>query len=201
MLFIAPCLPRLRPKPPTERGWQHEVKFDGYRIQIHKTSAAGGLLYSKNGMDFGGRFPRVAACIEHLPAKSVVLDAELVANNANGAPDFYALQMRRAAPEDLSVWVFDMLEHNGTDMRSMPLSRRRLRLAGFMAKIDDLPFYLSETFDDPVKLLVACEKRSMEGIVSKRMSSPYRSGDTGDWIKVKCEAWKETNKERGKLFQ
>src|SRR5262245_15655843 len=56
-------------------------------------------------------------------------------------------------------------------------------------------------FIDPLRLLAECEKRKLEGIVSKRIDAPYRSGDRTDWIKVKSQSWREANKGRWRLFE
>jgi bifunctional non-homologous end joining protein LigD len=152
-------------------------------------------------MDFNARFRQMAIAMESFPAKSAILDGELVANNAKGVPDFHSLRLCRAQPHELLMWVFDILEYHGDDLWPLPLVKRRLQLERLMHKIDTLPFYLSETFDDPERLLVACNERGLEGIVSKRMNAPYRSGESNDWIKVKCAAWRVANRERRKQFE
>ena len=127
-----------------------------------------------------------------------------MASSIQGIPEFYALHFRakRLAPGRLCVWVFDVLEFNGIDMRRLPLVTRRKRLERLMQKIEHGgPIRLSETFNDAERLLVACEERGLEGIVSKRAAAPYVSGKTHSWIKVKCKAWREANRERYKLFE
>ena len=104
--FIRPCSPSISKVPPVGPGWLHEVKFDGYRCQIHKdgTDVA---LFSKNGNEFTSRYPAVASAVAKLPTKAVVLDAELAACGADGSPDFGALLRKRT--NNLCVWVFDIL--------------------------------------------------------------------------------------------
>ena len=195
--FIEPALPTLAKDAPAGEQWVHEVKFDGYRMQIHKD---GGhvALYSKTGNDFTRRFPTVAEAAAKLPTRSVILDAEVAAYDAQGAPDFPA--MLRKQEVLLAVWVFDVLVHNGSDLRALPLSKRRVKLDRFMHRVKSDVIKLSETFDDPVMLLAQCAELQLEGVVSKRLDKPYPSGPTKDWIKVKCPKWKEENSWRGDFF-
>jgi hypothetical protein len=86
------------------------------------------------------------------------------------------------------------------DLRALPLAGRKSKLARLVYKTRKHWLRLSESFDDGLKLLASCEKMALEGIVSKRRDFPYRSGDQSDWIKVKCDAWREANKDRGDLF-
>jgi ATP-dependent DNA ligase len=76
-VFIPPCEPTLRDRLPRGEGWIYEVKFDGYRIQIHKAGDAI-TLYTRNGADWTERFPRLAAGLTALPCGSAIIDAELV---------------------------------------------------------------------------------------------------------------------------
>jgi bifunctional non-homologous end joining protein LigD len=74
--FIRPCEPTLRDRLPKGEGWLYEVKFDGYRMQVHKTGRAV-TLYTRNGADWTERFPHLAAALASIPG-SAVIDAELV---------------------------------------------------------------------------------------------------------------------------
>ena len=197
--FIEPCLPTLRRSPPKGAGWAHEVKFDGYRIQLHKRGPEA-VVYSKNGMDFSARFPAMVPVVHALPVKSAIIDGEIVAENAKGMPEFYALHARRAAADALMMWAFDLLELNGANLRSLPLSKRRQKLERLVVKAGVAPLRFSVAFDDPEKLLDAYAKHQLEGIVSKRTDRPYVSGTTTSWIKVKCQACREANRELFKLF-
>ena len=176
----------------------HEVKFDGYRVQLHKDGKTV-AIYSRNGIDFTSRFPAIAHALVHLPAKAIIIDAEAVACNAKGMPDFVALHGRGAKPEDICCWAFDLLQHNSLDTRPLPLIARRARLKKILQSFDNGFVRFSETFSDPERLLAECEKHGLEGIVSKLKDAPYRSGKC-DWIKVKTKAWREANSERGVLF-
>jgi bifunctional non-homologous end joining protein LigD len=83
--FIPPALPKLRPSPPTGEGWLYELKFDGWRVQLHKDGVFS-ALYGRNGGDFTRRFPAIAAAVLGLPTKSCIIDGELIAAGKHGEP-------------------------------------------------------------------------------------------------------------------
>ena len=197
--FISPAQPALRDRPPKGDHWLHEVKFDGYRVQLHK-AGKDVVIFSRNGADFTSRWPAIAYALQHLPAKSAIIDAEVVANNAKGMPDFAALHGRTAKPEEFCAWGFDLLELNGKDQRPQPLSVRRAKLAKLLKRFDNSFVRFSEDFTDADKLLAECERLGLEGIVSKRQDQPYRA-IRSDWIKVKTKPWREANRDRRELFK
>jgi bifunctional non-homologous end joining protein LigD len=137
--------------------------------------------------------------LAHLPTKAVIIDAEAVAVTARGLPDFGALHRRRAKPEDVCCYAFDLLRHNSVDTRALPLLARRARLAKLIERFDNGCLLLSETFVDGERLLAECERIGLEGIVSNCKDAPYHSGKC-DWVKVKTSAWREVNRDRGELF-
>ena len=196
--FIIPAAPTLGDRPPKGEAWLHEVKFDGYRLQLHK-DGTNVCIFSRNGADFTGRFPAIAYALKNLPAKNAIIDAEAVAADAKGMPDFSALHRRVAGPEDIHCWAFDLLHHNNFDTRAWSLTARRKKLQEIVQRFDNGFLQFSEEFADAERLLEECEKRGIEGIVSKRRDAPYRSGKC-DWIKVKTKAWREAHKDRGELF-
>jgi len=195
--FIIPMLPTPRKEPPVHPMWLHEVKFDGYRIQIHK-DRKDVALFSKNGNDFTDRYPTIAAAVAKLPTKAVVLDGEITVCDDDGNPDFASLLMRRGG--DLCVWVFDILSQNGKDVSHLLLLERRSKLDKLMDRFSHPIIRQSKIFLDAYVLLKACAARNLEGIVSKRINRPYVSGPTTDWIKVKCDGWREENAWRQKFF-
>jgi ATP-dependent DNA ligase len=79
-IFIQPALTTTRRSPPSGDAWLHEVKFDGYRCQLHK-AAQEAVIVSKNGYDFTQRFPNIRAALLTLPCRSAVIDGEVVASN------------------------------------------------------------------------------------------------------------------------
>jgi bifunctional non-homologous end joining protein LigD len=198
--FIPPCQPTPRAAPPRGPGWQHEIKFDGWRLQLHKAGTQVRLL-SRHGHDLTSGFPEIAAALGALPAETAILDGELVALNGEGLPDFRALH-RRSSGAPLAVWLFDLLEADGRDARASPLCQRRQRLEDQLAVLPrDGVLRYSERFDDPHRLLAAAHDLGLEGVVSKRCDAPYRSGRRPEWVKIKTDSWRRANRERWRLFE
>ena len=195
MRFIPPCAPVLTEASPTGTEWLHEVKFDGWRMQIHKHEEAV-RLFSHRGIDLARRFRELQDHVVYLP--DCIIDAELVACDTDGKPDFRAL-MRK--DPNLCLWCFDLLELHGEDLRPLPLIERKDKLRAILIEADDDRLRYSEEFDDPMKLLATVDKMGLEGVISKRRSAPYRSGTQKDWVKVKSKAWREANQDRSELLQ
>jgi bifunctional non-homologous end joining protein LigD len=195
--FIPPALATLRPSPPTANGWQFELKFDGFRAQIHKAGLAA-ALFGKNGGDLTTRFPTIAASVITLPVRSCIIDGELIAAGAEGQPDFLAL-LHRHAP--VCVYAFDLMELDGHDLRERPLEKRRAQLKRLLGRGKSNLLRYSDSFPDAGTLLAECARLGLEGIVAKRKDAPYRSGSRAGWIKVKTEQWKAANQYRAKLFE
>jgi bifunctional non-homologous end joining protein LigD len=197
--FIEPALPTLKPWPPKGGDWLYEIKFDGYRVQLHVRDGQATVL-SKNGADFTNRFPRIAAAAAELPVKSAIIDGEVVACDATGVPDFRALHGGNYSQTDLCVWAFDLLEIDGEDVRQMPLILRRVKLGKLLRAYNHDALRYSEAFINGEKLLEECVKRGLEGIVCKAKGGAYWSGKKCGWVKVKTNAWREQNSSRGELF-
>jgi bifunctional non-homologous end joining protein LigD len=188
----------IRMEPPVGPLWAHEVKFDGWRVQIHKRGDQI-RIYSKRGHDFSDRFPNIGFAARNIPAETAVIDGELIACDSDGLPDFTALLQRDL--RTLCVWCFDVLAVDDMDLRELPCAERRTRLSRLLSRTDDLRLRYSEQFDDPHALLKVCAKMRMEGVVSKRIDRPYTSGPTKNWIKVKCRTWREENTWRYDYFK
>lgn len=181
--FIVPSQPVLRKQPPSGPQWIHEVKFDGWRAQLHKTGEEV-VIFTRKGNDYTKFFPAIRDSLLTLPAASAIIDAEIVAYVSDGKPDFRALTENATGP--LCAWCFDLLELNGQDLRSLPLIARRVHLRHLLARADDDGLRYSEEFPDPLKLLAAVNDAGLEGTVSKLGYQPYRSGKNPGWIMVKC---------------
>ncbi len=183
--FIQPCSPVLAKAVPLGYDWLHEVKFDGYRIQAHKRGKDV-VIFSRNGHDFTARFLPIAIMLTKLPARSAVLDGEIVASDAAGRPDFGALHRRRSAGSDMTLWLFDLLALNGRDLREQPLHKRQARLRALVHDLDCPAVLASESFDDGEALMRATERYGLEGVVSKRrdmwpMPASLRTMPTTTW--------------------
>ena len=192
--FIAPQLCQAVARPPSGSGWLHEIKFDGYRVQL-RVQGGQPTLRTRKGLDWTSKFWAIADEAKSLP--DAVFDGEIVALDQNGAPDFASLQaaLSEQRTEHLVFYVFDLLFDGVEDMRSLPLTERKARLEAMLsarkvskgARIRYVEHF--ETGGDAV-LRSAC-KLSLEGIVSKKGDAPYRSGRTDTWTKAKCRAGHE----------
>jgi bifunctional non-homologous end joining protein LigD len=150
--FIPPCSPVAGVFPPAGPGWVHEVKFDGWRLQVHKHGDIA-RLYSRHGRNLSHRFAALRDHVLYLP--DCIIDAELVACDTVGKTDFQAL-MRK--DQNLCIWCFDLLELDGADQRAKPLTERKDRLRQMLIAADDDRLRYSEEFPDPAKLLAVVEK-------------------------------------------
>jgi bifunctional non-homologous end joining protein LigD len=193
--FIQPCHPQRTETVPVGDDWQHEIKFDGFRVQIHVE------LYSRSGSRFSRRFPRLVELLRKLPVKSAIIDGEIVASDVAGMPDFWRLFLRSANPGELHVWAFDLLVLNSKDLRNWSLEGRQGRLQSLLSRFGCPAVLRSESFNDGQALLRVAEKHGLEGVVSKRRDAPYRSGSCRGWLKIKTDVWREHNKERWRLFE
>jgi bifunctional non-homologous end joining protein LigD len=190
--FIEPQLCLLVDRPPAAAGWGHEVKFDGYRTQLHVSKGAA-TIYTRRGRDWTKKFAAIAKDARGLPA--CLIDGEVVALAHNHVPSFAALQAALAEQSsgNLIFFAFDLLFQGREDLRRLPLDERKRRLEKLLtdADIGERIRYVQhfESRADTV-LLSAC-KMELEGIVSKRLDSPYVSGRSGNWTKAKCRAGHE----------
>jgi bifunctional non-homologous end joining protein LigD len=202
--FVAPELCTPVDRPPNGPGWCHEIKFDGYRVQL-RVEDGDARLKTRKGLDWTDKFGAIAREASALP--DVLIDGEIVALDHNGAPDFSSLQAALSddKTDNLIFYAFDLLFAGGEDIRRVPLGERKAQLKKLLdartKAQTKLIRYVEhfETGGDAI-LQSAC-KLSLEGIVSKKLSAPYRSGRSEDWTKAKCRAghevvlggWKTTN--------
>lgn len=190
--FIEPQLCRSVERPASGGDWVHEIKFDGYRIQMR---IEGGVptLKTRKGLDWTARFGAIAKAAASLP--DAIVDGEIVALDDHGSPDFAALQaaLSEDKTDDLVFFGFDMLFDAGADLREEPLLARKERLKSYLEEhADGVTLRYVEHFDtggDAV-LKSAC-RLSLEGIVSKATDAPYVSGRSNTWTKAKCRAGHE----------
>lgn len=200
MKFLEPCVPTLRPEPPTGDAWLHEVKIEGWRCQLIKEGRRI-HFFSGRGNDLHRRLGAFAEGFRNLAAKSATIDGELTVADPQGRPDFHALGATRRRKRDLMFVAFDLLELDGEDLRGKRLEDRRRALADLLSRSGIGCMCFSKEFSDGPALLKACAGLGLEGIVSKRRDAPYRAGKRPEWVKVKTAEWREANTERWKLFQ
>jgi bifunctional non-homologous end joining protein LigD len=190
--FIEPELCKPVERPPAGNDWCHEVKFDGYRMQLRVVNGEA-TLKTRKGLDWSAKFPAIIAAGAKLP--NCILDGEVVALDSNGSPDFGALQAALAEgnSDDLIFFAFDLLVSNDGDLRWKPLRERKSLLQTMLddSNQSELIRFVEhfEVAGDAV-LQSAC-RMNLEGIISKRLDSSYRGSRNGDWTKSKCRAGHE----------
>jgi bifunctional non-homologous end joining protein LigD len=180
---------------PRGPGWIHEMKLDGYRLLC---SADHGVVRwtSRNGKDWSKQLQRLSPKVAALPARSFVLDGELVKLTPDGKSSFQALQnaLDFAAQDELDYYAFDLLHLDGWDLADVPLEQRKHALRELIprdeAAAHGVRYCEHMEGDGPVIRESAC-KLGLEGIVSKRRDQPYRPGRGRDWQKCKCQGRQE----------
>jgi bifunctional non-homologous end joining protein LigD len=187
--FIEPCLATLSAKAPDTADWLHEIKFDGYRMQL-RLEHGKATLKTRSGLNWTAKFPTIAQASAELAPHEAILDGEIVSTDAKGVSDFSALQddLKSGRQDRLFYYVFDLLYLDGHDLRGAALVDRKRVLEQLLAT---LPAHgairYSEHFDiDGSRLLEHARRLHLEGIISKQRGAPYRSGRHDDWRKIKC---------------
>jgi bifunctional non-homologous end joining protein LigD len=167
----------------TGTDWVHEIKHDGYRLQVRREGETV-RLFTRRGYDWTGRYPAIAVTATLLRARSFTLDGEAVVCGSDGVAVFDAVH-RRGTVSEAMLYAFDLLELDGVDYRPMPFRKRKEQLAQLLGR-RNVGIVLNDHTDARGALVFeqAC-RMGLEGIVSKRLTAPYRSGPCRDWIKVK----------------
>lgn len=191
---VEPCLAELVPKPPTGPRWAYEVKWDGYRIAIHKDHNDVRVV-TRGGHDWTKRFPAIVASARQLPVGNAILDGEAVVLDEVGRSDYNALVADLGGPTSSKashrsiMMTFDLLYFDGHDLTGVEQRSRRHLLEGLVPPEETGSIQLSQEIegDGAAIFKVACQHQ-LEGIIAKDRDAPYRSGRTGDWKKIKCVA-------------
>jgi bifunctional non-homologous end joining protein LigD len=182
--FIEPALATSVDKVPAGERWIHEIKFDGYRVQVHLRDAAV-KVFTRRGHDWTNSFRKVASDAWHLTAGSAIIDGEVVVPAANGTTDFSVLQneLKGRSTKIVSI-AFDLLYLNGHDLRTLPLIERKALLKKIIADAD---VQSSESFEiDGAEMFKHACGIGLEGVVSKVRDSRYASGRGNSWVKKTC---------------
>jgi len=191
--FVPPQLARLVERAPEGSEWAHEIKLDGYRAQL-RVADGEATLRTRKGLDWTDKFSAIAAAAAPLPDS--LIDGEIVALDEQGVSSFSALQaaLSEGASRKLVFFVFDLLFIEGEDLRSRPLEERKQRLKTL---IEALPKrsaairYVEHFQQAGDAVLKSACRMSLEGIVSKRLDSPYVSARSDAWLKTKCRGGQE----------
>jgi bifunctional non-homologous end joining protein LigD len=187
--FLPIQLAKIADYPPRGAGWAHEIKFDGYRIQI---GVGGGkaVLRTRKGLDWSAKFKAHAEDAARWP--DGVVDGELCALAENHMPDFSALQ---AAISDgdtggLIYFAFDLLFEGDEDLRGLPLSHRKARLQAYIDRIPKAARkrirYVDHFATTGQAVLESACRMDLEGVISKSLDAPYQAGRSTTWLKSKC---------------
>ncbi|KRQ16566.1 DNA ligase D [Bradyrhizobium manausense] len=191
--FVAPQLCTPVERPPASDGWCHEIKFDGYRVQL-RVEDGEATLKTRKGLDWTGKFASIAKEAAELP--NVMIDGEIVALDHNGAPNFSSLQaaLSDGKTDELIFFAFDLLFAEDLDYRRLPLGQRKASLKKLLEarkkKTSQIRYVEHFESGGDAVLQSAC-KLELEGVVSKKLDAPYRSGRTESWTKAKCRAGHE----------
>ncbi|HKO51689.1 MAG TPA: DNA ligase D [Polyangiaceae bacterium] len=193
--WIEPELATLVSETPAGDDFVHEVKFDGYRV-LARIEAGQVTLLTRRGEDWTARMPSLAAAVAKLKTNNAILDGEFVALDDRGLTDFQLLQNsfsgKSRAP--LVYYAFDLLYLDGADLRSLPLVERKAQLAALLRRLpksETTLRYSDHAQGDGAHFFAEAAKLGLEGVVSKRADSPYRSGRGKDWQKSKSLARQE----------
>lgn len=180
----------------SDPGWVFELKYDGYRL-IAALEDGEARLISRNGNDLTASFPEVARALESLPFHRLVLDGEVVVHDARGLPSFQRLQKRarlsrpmdidRAALElPATLYLFDALGFEGRDLRGLGLLDRKDILRRMLPPVGPLR-YSDHIVERGAEMYERVAGMGLEGVVAKKADSPYRSGRSSDWLKVRAD--------------
>jgi bifunctional non-homologous end joining protein LigD len=187
--FIEPSLATTIERVPEGVRWIHEIKFDGYRVQLHIANEDA-KVFTRRGLDWTKRFKKIANDAVLVSAGSAIVDGEVVVPATDGTTDFSVLQNELKGKSDKIVLVaFDLLYLNGYDLRKLPLMERKALLKKLIAKT---AIQFSESFEAGGREMFehSCGI-GLEGVVSKVRDSRYNSGRSNDWVKKTC-AQRET---------
>jgi bifunctional non-homologous end joining protein LigD len=183
--FVEPALATSIEKVPSGDRWIHEIKFDGYRVQLHIHNDAIKVL-TRRGNDWSRRFSKIAADADLINAGSAIIDGEAAVPGTDGTTDFSVLQNElRGKSNRLVMIAFDLLYLNGQDLRKLPLIERKAHLKKLIEKT---AIQFSESFEvDGKEMFAHACKVGLEGVVSKVRDSRYGR----NWVKKTC-AQRET---------
>jgi bifunctional non-homologous end joining protein LigD len=195
--FVPPQLAQQATEPPSGNNWVHELKLDGYRIQVHVPSARGrgekqrvARLLTRKGLDWTARMPDIARAAAGLPVENAIIDGEVVSLDDKGRSNFADLQaaFQEGKQKYLAYFAFDLLYLDGHNVCDLPLLQRKQLLAEIFGQLDrNSPLRLSEHLEaDGGKVFKEACALGAEGIVAKMAGAKYTSGRGSSWLKVKC---------------
>jgi bifunctional non-homologous end joining protein LigD len=180
----------LTDEPFDDPGWVFERKLDGVRCMAHRDGGGPVRLLSRTDRDMTDQFPELAEALEAQPVGDFVVDGEIVAF-ADGVTSFSRLQRRARERVSVFLYVFDILRHEGRDVRDLPLRKRKALLRDTFEYGGRLRYSQHRNKHGKRLFSEACRK-GLEGLIAKRADSPYRSrARSRDWLKLKCHLEQE----------
>jgi bifunctional non-homologous end joining protein LigD len=192
--FVEPCRPSRAPRPPSGPLWVHEIKHDGFRLMVRRE----GLrvrCFTRGGHDWADRFPAIVEAARRIRAESFLIDGEAAICRPDGLSDFNSLRSSRAGQSAILV-AFDLIEMDGEDLRDEKLIDRKRRLAKILGKGPKGIVYNEHLEHDGAIVFEHACRMGLEGIVSKRVDAPYRSGPSKTWLKSKNPLSEAVRRER-----
>ena len=191
---VAPQLATLVSAPPTRDEWAYEIKLDGYRI-LARCDRGTVQMFRRNGNEWTDKMPSLVSELAAIPVDTAWLDGEVVVQQANGLPDFNALQNAfdaKQGSDTMTYFVSDVLHLDGSDLRPSDFRTRRQVLEKRLARHQKERVRLSATFNaDGASVLQSACKMGLEGIIAKRMDAPYKGTRDDSWLKIKCQQRQE----------
>ena len=185
--FVVPQLAASRARAPSGEQWLHEIKYDGYRVQLHADKQRR-TIFTRTGLDWTERFSVIAGAFD-IPVERAILDGEIVVIK-DGRTSFAELQaeLARGNQDSLLFYAFDLLYLEGFDLRQAPLIERKriLKMLFDETGLQSPIIYSEHLRTDGNEMLAHIRKLKFEGIISKNAEAPYRSERSDAWIKVKC---------------
>ena len=184
--FISPQLCTMAQEVPIGSDWAFEMKYDGYRLLLAANNGEA-RVYTRSGLDWSHKFSHIIKAAIELDLAECLLDGEAVVFDKGGISDFPALvaALERKKTSDVVFVAFDALIIGGEDLRSLPYADRKARLRKALPATSDILRYGNHTTNDGEKLFKEATKAVAEGIIAKRLSAPYRSGRSNEWLKIK----------------
>ena len=191
---LKPMLATLVDQVPGDDGWVYELKYDGVRL-LCRCDGDEVRCLSRNGLDWTHKVPTIVDTLARLKLPGAWIDGELITTDANGRSDFSLLQhvLEQKRFDELQFCAFDILYWNGKDLRDEPLAQRKAALDAAFAKLPaDGPLRMADQIhSDSAQLLARVCNQHLEGLIAKRVDSPYRGDRSKDWLKIKCHREQE----------
>jgi bifunctional non-homologous end joining protein LigD len=191
---VEPQLATLVDKAPAGEDWVFELKYDGVRL-LCRCDGPEVRCYSRNGIEWTHKVGPIVDGLAKVNLPGAWVDGELIVTDPNGRSDFSLLQhvLEQKRLDELAYCAFDLLFYSGKDLRALPLSDRRARLDAAFNKLPGTgPIRLADQIhSDSAELLKRVCNQHLEGLVAKKIDSPYSGDRSGNWLKVKCHREQE----------